>query len=326
MIFFKAMTSFKAMTNLTSLSRNIIIPAVALAFVISACDSSDAIDTVENTVDTELFDVAQSVSFIAFDLELNSEEITQLQDAFDEHAGRAHEPGFLWNVAARLQANLTDEQKARIFARIENHPFPSGYFRNDHAGPADFVRRKGGFLQGIGGFGGLFDLTEGQREEMNALREEFVSNLRKIAESVKSGTLDRADARAQMKALADDLREAIDELLTDEQKALIEEKKAEFEARREARAKAEKEVMVSVLGLDDRQVAALEELRDSIDEDRLEFRELIENGATIDEVRALAEAARTAHNAALAGILDQTQYEIFIIHGALTVRMKMKRG
>jgi len=326
MTILKSTTLLKPMTILTSLGRKIIIPVIALAFVISACDSSNAVDSLENTDEAESFDVAQSISFIATDLNLSTEEISLVQDAFDEHTDRTHEPGFLWNVAARLQANLTDEQKERLFERIENRPFPVGYFAGGQSGPLGFLRRDGGFPGRMGAFGGLFELTAEQKEGMRTLREEFGASLRAIVVSVKDGTTDRSDARPQIEALADDLRSSIDSILTDEQKAARDEKKAEFEARRDAAAEAAREVMISVLGLGAEQVTALERLRASIDEDRLEFRELIEAGATIEDIRELAEAARAAHNEALAGILEPTQYEIFIIHGALASRMKTKRG
>jgi len=150
------------MTILTSLNRKIIIPIVALAFLLSACDSSNAVDDV-NTSDDELsFDIAESISFIASDLELSSDEIAELQGAFGEYEGRHHEPGFLWNVAARLQANLTDEQKAKIFERIENRPFPQGHFESDRSRTSDFMNRKSGFGRAMFGVGGLFNLTDEQ--------------------------------------------------------------------------------------------------------------------------------------------------------------------
>jgi hypothetical protein len=244
------MRFFKAMINSTPLGRKIIIPVIALAFVISACDSSSGVDSVENTDDSESIDVAQSISFIASDMELSDDEIAVVQDAFNEHADRAHEPGFLWNVAARLQANLTDAQKEKIFARIANRPFPTGYFQDDHSGPVDFLRRKGGPFGNMGGFGQSFDLTETQKEEMKALREEFGLALREIVQAVKDGSLNREDAKPQLKTLADELRISIDDLLTDEQKAARDQKKEEFEALHDAAAEAAKEVMISVLGLD----------------------------------------------------------------------------
>ena len=84
--------------------------------------------------------------------------------------------------------------------------------------------------------------------------------------------------------------------------------------------------MVAVLGLDAGQVDALDALRSSIDEERLEFRELIEGGASPEEVKELAAAAHEANLAALSGILDETQFEIFAIHSAISSRMKRKMG
>lgn len=307
------------MTILNLPARKITIPLIALAFVISACDSSNAIDATEQS---ENFDIALSVAFIADDLELTEAEIIELQGAFDEHAGREHEPGFLWEVAARLQANLTDEQKQRLFERIANHPVPSGQVGNGHASLSDFMRRQGNKAGGLGLFGGAIDLTEDQVMSLKLLREQFGEDLRGIAQSVRDGSLDREMARTQMIALAEEMKAAVGDILTDEQKAALEAFQAEHEARRDARAEAEREAMISILGLDDSRISALDELRAAIDEERLGFRELLEGGATAEEIRVLAEAAHAAHQEALEGILNQTQYEIFVIHGALASRMK----
>jgi Spy/CpxP family protein refolding chaperone len=193
------------------------------------------------------------------------------------------------------------------------------------AGPP-FKGRPGFFARNGEKVSETLQLTDDQVATIELIRESFRAELRGLAEAVKAGTIERSEAKNQMQTLSDAMRAELNAVLTDDQRAIRDTMHAEREAQHEANVAAGREAMITVLGLDASQVEALENLRSTIDEERLEFRELIEGGATREEIQELASAAHAANLAALSGILDTTQFEIFVIHGAISSRMKRRMG
>ena len=92
-----------------------LLASFALIFILAACDSN-TID--ENIDDPEL---AQLSEAIGDEVSLTSEQQSDFEQSLARHGGNRfnREPGFLWTVAADLQASLTDEQKADLFAGTE---------------------------------------------------------------------------------------------------------------------------------------------------------------------------------------------------------------
>lgn len=311
------------MTLSKYLGGKVIIPALLLAVTVSACDSSNSIDSEESS---DTYDINQSVSFIASDLGLDAESAEILAASFDEHEGRSHEPGFLWQVAAEIQGRLSDEQKELLLERISNRPGPGAEGHNGGLVSRPFMGRPGFFARQGNDFVDILQLSDDQIAAIKLIRDTFGTQLRGVAEGVKDGSLDRTDAREQMQVIKEELRTEMDSVLTDDQKAALETVKEERMAAHEQNVAAAKEVMIAVLGLDEGQIEDLEALRSSLDDERLDFRELIEGGATREDIRELAADAHAANLAALSGILDQTQYEIFVIHGAVASRMKRHKG
>jgi Spy/CpxP family protein refolding chaperone len=95
-------------------------------------------------------------------------------------------------------------------------------------------RRGGGR---VGPFQAL-DLTDAQKEQiktaMQQLREEIGPDVKAIREKVRSGELPREEARAAMQEIRSAHQGILADILTDTQKELLEELKAQRQARREA--------------------------------------------------------------------------------------------
>ena len=150
-------------------------------------------------------------------------------------------------------------------------------------------------------------------------------------ESFRAGEIDEDMFRSELHALLDETKVAWEALLTEDQHAILEQLKTDREAaiqerkdlleqeRAEARA-----VMIEVLGLSNEQVAALDALQQKVQDLREAFQEMIDAGASREEVKAWADESRTEITDKLVSILDQTQLEIFLIHGALESRIGMR--
>ncbi|GMQ80717.1 MAG: hypothetical protein BMS9Abin05_0145 [Rhodothermia bacterium] len=306
-----------------------------LSVGVAACDSSSVVqDEDEADITAE---IVASVSFIASDLQLDADETDVLESAFATHEDRAREPGFLWYVAAELQQRLSDEQIERLLNRLENRRNIFGRPGFDHGQGSGFANRFDG-QRGFGDFGGApsagafadhLGLTDDQKAAIAAMREHFRTGVKALREQHRNGMLSFEEFREELKALEERLKNAWHDLLTEDQRAILEQLREDrrnaLEERREemeARRAAAREVMIAVLGLSERQVSALEALHDKVEELRGAFQELIDSGATREEVMEWAQDATSAVTAELVAILDQTQLEIYVIHGALESRAR----
>jgi len=321
-------------TNLFLPMKRFVAPmtvAVLMFTVLAACDSASAVGGIDGAESS----LEEAVSLIALDLGLNAQESAALSASmakFGDGDDADREPGFLWHVAAELQATLTDEQKERLFERLER----AGDQRRQGQQRGMQQQRRGGT-----GMGGQQDrrgnaleqlgLSDEQKEAIKAIRESFKPQIEAVLD--QRGTLTRAEIKEQLDALHEQIKTEVEGVLTDEQRAQLEELKAEAEARhaeREAQMQANREatrlVMIEVLELTDDQVTALEELRDSAEAEREAIKALIESGADRETVKAQVEAQREAHRAAMISIYDDTQYEIVQIHKAIAMRFKANKG
>lgn len=292
--------------------------------VLAACDSSGGIsgdEFVSGSLD-------ETVAFLAVDLGLSASETAAFSDSFAKFGsdGGDRDPGFLWYVAADLQATLTDEQKAKLFDRIAQ---------------ADARQRRGGGGQnGQGGFrpgghgGGVLsqvDLTEDQEAAITAIRESYKLAIEAVL--AQRDTLTREEIKEQLVAIRDQAQVEVEAVLTADQlqqiadlKAAAEAARAEREAQREANRAAADLVKIEVLGLTDQQIADLDALKASAEAERDAIRQLADSGASDEDIQAAIEAAHTARQDALAAIVDDTQLEIIMIHGALASRMQKRRA
>ncbi len=327
--------------------------ALVVVFGFTACDSPTAALEEDGAATETTDEMAALAEALATDLNLTASEAASVTRVMTGQGEHGREPGFLWYVAADLQTTLTDEQKERLFDLVAQYGdrggllgepgFPLGGYGMGPAGfamgpdgfgmgPAGFGMRRGGFGMGPGGFGaphegGLFDgiLTDEQIAAVEAIRETYAPQFTELIEARRDGTLTHEAFLEEMAALREAVKAEIDALLTDEQRAeieaRIEERRAEHEAEREAMLEQVRAAMKDALGLTDEQAAAVDELFAEQEAEREAILDQLREGTlTPEEAFAALGALKDAQQAALEALLDETQWEIVLIHDALTIR------
>ncbi len=243
-----------------------------------------------------------------------------------DRAPSAHEPGELWAVAARLQATLSDEQKAELTSMAGAHEDHRGHDgrmerRRDRMeqGRRHQLNRGSRHHMGHAHWGNAFQdrsrarakrtrnrrgsnmhFSPAQRTAFRALQAAHLRSMRKLAESRKSDSMSAEDFRSAITAKRKAHREAIHALWTDEQREAIETaRNAHAEARRQA------------LGLTAEQDAKFVEMHKR---HRAEMQEILKSG---DVDKESLKALHESHKAAASEVLTAQQLETAQIHRAL---------
>jgi Spy/CpxP family protein refolding chaperone len=299
------------------------IAVVAVIVGMSACDSSDTSDFESQEIDALYESVSRELS-------LTTSQSTRFAEALFRHDRSDRSPGYMWTVAAELSEVLTAEQIAGLIERTRsidgNEPF-RGLRGFPGAGGYYGV---GGFMGGSGRHGQspadeIIELTEEQRQAIRAIHEDFRERMKALRDEREAGTSTDEELLREIRSLHDEMRAELDAVLTDDQKAALEEYRRDKEAEFAAFREEVNQVRDAVLGLS----AEESEAFDAIMADQLSAREVLfeqfqagdlELAEFQDEVQALHQA----RDAALEALLTESQYEIVQIHDALAVRMSHK--
>jgi len=300
---------------------------IALAAFAGACAGSPTEAVSQDAVSAA---GAASYSVVVADLteglELTADQSEAIADVLDAYRGRQGQPGTMWYVAADLQAILTADQIAAVQARDEARSETwAGDRRSRMArgarrgmrGGGERLRPEGPWREGPAGLAGL-DLSEEQATRLAEIRESHAAEMEAIRDGVRDGSLSREEAGVRMQAIRDAIHEAMREVLTEEQLALLESHREAAAERREAmrserqgvagqweeRRQAERAAMVEALALTPEQVEAIDALRSPP-----------EDGVRLS--REEVAARREAHREALLAILDEDQQEIHALHAFL---------
>ena len=299
-----------------------LLSSIVLLFVLAACDSTTAND---DLTDSEL---AQLSEIISDEISMTDDQRGAFDESLERNGGDRfnREPGFLWTVAADLQASLTDEQKEELFNGTEEVEeglsfrgllgFPGAGGRYGLGGFMGGSRR-----HGISPVDSALDLTEDQEAALTEIHTRYKDEFRALAESFRNEELTQDEVLAQLIALREAKHTEILDVLTDEQEAILEENRAEREARFEEYREEVNAVRNEVLGLTEEEATAI----DALYEEQLEVREnLIEQvqagTLTVVDFQAEIDTLESARQEVLAGLLNDLQFEIVQIHDALTVR------
>lgn len=310
--------------------QNLMKTVVAGGLLLAGLTACESPTEVADTDDAAL----QLASSLAQELDLSSAQTQALDASLDGEGDRMREPGALWYLAARLQEELTDAQKAALFERAEamtdvcairgEGPLGRGHGMDGRHPPHDGRFMDGLMHHPIRIIGDL--LTDEQQAAIEDLMARYRSAVAGLMASFRSGEITEEEFRAGIAALRQALREEVAAQLTDEQRAeleaRLEEKRAAVEARRDARQEQSRAAMFAVLGLTGADADAVRAILDETAVEREALLEQARSGAI--DAQALAAALQELHEnerVELQLLLDPTQWEIVEIHDALSVRM-----
>jgi len=256
---------------------------VVLAGFVGACSSTPT-EVVNSDSAAETSDAEFSVVLgdLTEGLGLTDDQISAIREVMEKYRGQGREPGALWYVAADLQGVLTSDQIAAIDARrAENRDQVSEGRSRGRRGSGS--RQGGSVRNGEGRHGPIdvVDLSEEQLAQLKEIRDSYAPELTAIRDAVGDGSLSREEAGERLATIREAMHEAMQDVLTADQIALLEEHRSEAEARREEmrsqsedRRQAERAAMISALDLTDEQVTAIDALNallEVLDDDQEEI-------------------------------------------------------
>ncbi len=226
--------------------KRLILPISTFLLFAVGCDNP-MLDNAAELDSPELQDFAKELSS---DLGLSESSASGVNDVLNRHGrkGKHREPGFLWKVAGELANRLSEEEKARLFEKMDEKEIPlfgSSKGKKGKKGKSYFSQIKK-------------VLTDDQKVTFKAIKIAYKEKFKAIHEQVKDGTLSKEDAKAQKDALREALKSEIDALLTDEQKAQLEQNKADRKEKRKAYRDSTKAVKIAVLGMTTDQLTAFD--------------------------------------------------------------------
>ena len=295
--------------------KRLILPISTFLLFAVGCDNP-MLDNAAELDSPELQDFAKELSS---DLGLSESSASAVNDVLNRHGrkGKHREPGFLWKVAGELAVELSDEEKARLFEKMDEKEIPlfgSSKGKKGKKGKSYFSQIKK-------------VLTDDQKVTFKAIKVAYKERFKAIHEQVKDGTLSKEDAKAQKDALREALKAEIDALLTDEQKAQLEQNKADRKEKRKAYRDSTKAVKVAVLGMTTDQLTAFDAAHQEARDAAKALFEKSKNGdIDKDTLREGLKNIFAAKNEKMLGIFDNSQLEIIKIHKALSLRMKKHKG
>ncbi len=253
------------------------------------------------------------------DIGLSKSSINAFNDALNRHGKNGkhrRDPGFLWKVAAELQAELSDDEKQRLFGWMDDQLVPYLYGAN--------MDKRGGHTPGGPDRSGIdikmlyTVLDDAQKEALRTILDSYRTQMSAVMNKVKDGTLDRAAAKAELEALETAMHAEIDALLTDDQKAAIDAKLAEMQQKMDAMRQAAHDAMVGALEMTSEEEAALE----TINKESAEAQKALMEKAKAEEMNRedLKEALTQLiadRNSNIETLFNDKQVEIIKIYTAL---------
>ena len=298
--------------------KKLILPISTFLLMAIGCDNP----MLDNRVELDNSELQDFSSELAYDLGLSEASASAVNDVLNRHGrgGKHKEPGFLWKVAGELADKLSDEEKARLFEKMEEKEIPlfgtpkikKGKKSKKGKDPFSAIKKV---------------LTDDQKVTFKAIKIAYKEKFKVINEQVKDGTLSKEDAKAQKNALKEALKAEIDALLTDEQKAQLEQNKADRKEKRKAYRDSTKAVKIAVLGMTQDQISAFDAANQEARDAAKALFEKSKNGdIDKDTLREGLKNIFAAKNEKMAGIFDDSQLEIIKIKKALSLRKKKNKS
>ena len=264
------------------------------------------------------------------DISLSRNSTNKLRNGINEFGvknklDKNREPGFLWYLAADMQSNLNSEEKAEIFMKVENKNHKKNKYKQKNNEFERDEKNNNGHNQGEKD---LFEIiTENQMIEYNLIVENFMNRMDSIKNRVESGEISREDVESEIEENYSLMNQAIDDLLTDDQKIQLIEMKAQRVKEKEAFYFAMEEAKNDALGLSDNQIESLKAFQKDFEDLMLNLKNQIEVGEVDKETaRESINSLKTNHRKNIESILNDVQIEIMKIHNFLSYHWKKCAG
>ena len=264
------------------------------------------------------------------DISLSRNSTNKLRNGINEFGAKNkldkdREPGFLWYLAADMQSNLNSEEKAEIFMKIENKNHKKNKYKQKNNEFERDEKNNNGHNQGEKD---LFEIiTENQMIEYNLIVENFMNRMDLIKNRVESGEISREDVESEIEENYSLMNQAIDDLLTDDQKIQLIEMKAQRAKEKDAFYLAMEEAKNDALGLSDNQIESLKAFQKDFEDLMLNLKNQIEVGEVDKETaRESINSLKTNHRKNIESILNDVQIEIMKIHNFLSYHWKKCAG
>lgn len=232
--------------------------------------------------------------------------------------GKHRDPGFLWRVAGELSLKLSDEEKARLFERMDEKEVL--YF----GGPKS---KKGKSNKSAKNYFSQLKkvLTDDQKVTFKAINNAYKDKYKVVYQQVRDGTLSKEEAKSQLDALKEAMKLEIDSLLTEDQKIQIEQNKADRRTKLQAYRDSSKAVMAEVLEMSSDQIASFDSINTKSLEMAKELFDQMKNGDRDKESYRLAlKNLFLEKNNNLKALFSVGQLEIIKIRKGLELRKKSK--
>ena len=156
---------------------------------------------------------------------------------------------------------------------------------------------------------------------------DYKDKFKVIRNQVKDGSITKDNAKEQTSALKEAMQAEVDALLTDQQKAQIDQYRADRDAKHKVFRDSSKAVMVSALSMSEDQVLAYDATKQEAKDAASVLFEQSKNGDIDREsLRASLKLLFSDRNDKLEALFDVKQLDIIKIHKALTMRMKKHRS
>ena len=155
--------------------KRLILPISTFLLFAVGCDNP-MLDNAAELDNPELQDFATELSS---DLGLSKSSASAVNDVLNRHGrgGKHREPGFLWKVSGELAVELSDEEKARLFEKMDEKEIPlfgGSKGKKGHAG-------KGKGRKGGDDFGGIYKvLTDDQKVTFKAIMTAYKERFKAI--------------------------------------------------------------------------------------------------------------------------------------------------
>ena len=264
------------------------------------------------------------------DISLSRNSTNKLRNGINEFGvknklDKNREPGFLWYLAADMQSNLNSEEKAEIFMKVENKNHKKNKYKQKNNEFERDEKNNNGHNQGEKD---LFEIiTENQMIEYNLIVENFMNRMDSIKNRVESGEISREDVESEIEENYSLMNQAIDDLLTDDQKIQLIEMKAQRAKEKDAFYLAMEEAKNDALGLSDNQIESLKAFQKDFEDLMLNLKNQIEVGEVDKETaRESIDSLKTNHRKNIELIFNDVQIEIMKIHNFLSYHWKKCAG